>query len=103
MAAENELRVDPQVMQGFAHSLSGAAEHLRTQLDELNAQVTDMLGGWQGASGGAYSSAWELWHLGASEVQRGLSMLATLTAEASAGYQENEAGAAEALRSVRDG
>lgn len=50
MGADDTLRVEPAVMQGFAASLDGAAEHLAVQLAELDAQVGQMLGGWRGAS-----------------------------------------------------
>ncbi|KKC01771.1 WXG100 family type VII secretion target [Mycobacterium nebraskense] len=101
--ADDTVRVDPVVMQGFAVSLSGAAEHLSGQLAQLGDQVGQMLGGWQGASGTAYASAWELWHRGAREVQLGLSMLAHLVGQAGEGYQANEAGSAQAERAVRGG
>ncbi len=103
MGADETLRVDPVVMQGFAVSVGGAAEHLMGQLAELDDRVGQMLGGWRGASGTAYGSAWQLWHQGACEVHVGLSMLAHLVAQAGGGYQDNEAGAAQALRGVRDG
>ena len=103
MAANDNLRVDPLVMQGFAQGLLGAAESLRNQLSELDGQVGEMLGGWRGGSGRAYGSAWEMWHRGATEVELGLSMLARLVGEAGGGYQQNEAGAAQAFREVRGG
>ncbi|HEX5252678.1 MAG TPA: WXG100 family type VII secretion target [Mycobacterium sp.] len=99
--ANETLRVDPVVMQGFAASLGGAAEHLSAQLAQLDDQVGQMLGGWQGASGTAYASAWELWHRGASEVQLGLAMLAHLVGQAGGAYQSTEAGSARAERAVR--
>jgi uncharacterized protein YukE len=40
-------------------------------LAELDGQAGEMLGGWQGRSGGSYRSAWQLWHRGADEVQVG--------------------------------
>jgi WXG100 family type VII secretion target len=101
--ADETIRVDPVVMQGAAVSLSGAAEHLSAQLSQLDDQIGQMLGGWQGASGGAYASAWELWHRGAHEVQLGLSMLAHLVGRADDGYRANEAGSAQAERAVRGG
>lgn len=103
MAANDNLRVDPQVMQGFAQGLIGAAESLRSRLAEIDGQVGEMLGGWRGASGDAYGSAWEMWHRGANEVELGLSMLAKAVAEAGGGYEQNEAGSAQALRAVRNG
>ncbi|TVS83121.1 WXG100 family type VII secretion target [Mycobacterium helveticum] len=101
--ADDTVRVDPLAMQGAAASLGGAAEHLSAQLTDLDDQVGQMLDGWRGASGSAYSSAWELWHRGAGEVQAGLSILARLLDEAASGYQSNEAGSARAERAVRGG
>jgi WXG100 family type VII secretion target len=103
VAATDNLRFDSTVMRGFAQALCGGAEDLRSRLAELDAQVSEMLGGWRGASGSAYTSAWELWHRGAGEVEVGLSMLARLVAQAGGGYQENEAASARALREVRNG
>ncbi|OBG92282.1 secretion protein [Mycobacterium sp. E3251] len=101
--ADETLRVDPVVMQSHAVSIAGAAEHLSAELSRLDDQVSQMLGGWQGASGSAYASAWELWHRGAREVQLGLSMLGHLVGQAGEGYQANEAGSAQAERAVRGG
>ncbi|BBY04148.1 WXG100 family type VII secretion target [Mycobacterium seoulense] len=101
--ADETLRVDPGVMQSHAASIGGAAEHLSAELSALDDQVGQMLGGWQGASGTAYASAWELWHRGAREVQQGLSLLAHLVGQAGEGYQSNEAGSAHAERAVRGG
>ncbi|OBJ15372.1 WXG100 family type VII secretion target [Mycobacterium colombiense] len=101
--ADETLRVDPVVMQGAAVSLSGAAEQLSAQLSRLEDQVGQMLGGWQGAAGTAYGSAWELWHKGAREVELGLSMLAQLVGQAGGAYRSNEAGSAQAERAVRGG
>ncbi len=103
MGADNTLLVDPEAMQGFAAELGGGAKDLQNRLAELNGQLGEMLGGWRGASGGAYASAWELWHRGADEVQVGLSILARSVAKAGVGYQQNEAGSAQALRGVRNG
>jgi WXG100 family type VII secretion target len=103
VAPSEDLGVDPMVMQGFAQALRGGAEDLRTRLAELDAQVSEMLGGWRGASGSAYASAWELWHRGAGEVEAGLSMLARSVAQAGGGYQENETVSARALRGGRGG
>ena len=103
MAADNDLRVDPQMMDGFAQALLGGAENLRSQLTELDSQVGEMLGGWQGGSGSAYSAAWELWHRGAREVETGLSVLAHAVAHAGAGFQHNEAVSAQAIRQVHGG
>jgi hypothetical protein len=52
---------------------------------ELDDQVADMLG----SRGPAYAAAWELWHRGAAEVQVGLSLLAKLIANSTAGDRDN--------------
>ncbi|OBH51354.1 secretion protein [Mycobacterium mantenii] len=101
--ADETLRVDPVVMQGAAVSLSGAAEQLSAQLSQLDDQGGQLLGGWQGASGTAYGSAWELWHRGAREVELGLSMLAQLVGQARGAYQGTEDTSAAAERAVRGG
>ena len=81
------LKVDPEAMQRCATALGGGAEDLQNRLVELDGQVGELLGGWRGASGGAYASAWELWRRGAGEVQLGLSQLATSVGAAGESYQ----------------
>lgn len=103
MAANENLRVDPQVMRGFAQGLLGAAESLRNRLSELDGQIREMRGGWRGPAGDAYGSAWELWHRGATEVELGLTKLAKAVAEAGEGYRQDDAGSAQAMRRVRGG
>jgi WXG100 family type VII secretion target len=103
MTADATLRVDPALLQGCAASLGGAAEDLASELAELDDRVGQTLGGWRGASGTAYGSAWQLWHQGAREVQVGLSMLARLMGHAGAVYQDNEAVATRAERAVHGG
>ncbi|OBA61547.1 secretion protein [Mycobacterium sp. 1100029.7] len=103
MAAENALRVDPMMMQGFAQALRGGAENLRNQLAALDGQVGEMLGGWQGGSGNAYASAWQQWHRGAAEVEAGLSILASAVAQAGMGFQHSETVSAQAIRQVHGG
>ena len=103
MGADETLRVETTVMQEFAVSIGGAAEHLMGQLAELDDQVGQMLGGWRGASGTAYGSAWELLRRGAREVQAGLSILAHLVGQASGVYIQNELAAAQEMREVYRG
>jgi WXG100 family type VII secretion target len=103
MGGDNTLNVDPAAMQRFASALSGGANNLQNRLAELDGQVGELLGGWRGASGGAYAAAWELWRRGAGEVQLGLSQLAKAAGDAGVGYQQNEAVSAWALRGVRNG
>jgi WXG100 family type VII secretion target len=103
VAASNNLRVNPLVMQGFSQALRGGAEDLRNRLADLDGQVSEMLAGWRGRSGGAFTAQWELWHRGADEVQVGLSILERLVSQAGRIYQENEAASSQALRGVCHG
>jgi WXG100 family type VII secretion target len=98
-----DLRVTPELLGGFAQALHGGADDLRIRLAELDGQVGDMLSGWRGASGRAYSSAWELWHRGAGEVELGLSMLARLVTQAGLRYRNDDAGRARVLRQLGTG
>jgi WXG100 family type VII secretion target len=102
VASDGTLRVDPAMMQGFAQALSGGAGALRARLAELDAQVGEMLGGWRGEAGGAYASAWELWHRGAGEVMAGLSILAKAVGSAGMDYQVNESASGRALGGIGD-
>jgi WXG100 family type VII secretion target len=103
VAPDETLHADPAVMQGFAQTLAGGVEALRARLAEFDGQVAAMLAGWRGEAGGAYGSAWELWHRGAGEVILGLSMLAKAVDSASVNYQNNETASAVMLRDVGDG
>jgi WXG100 family type VII secretion target len=103
VAADDTLRVDALAMREFAEALRNSAEELRSRLTALDDQVGDMLGGWRGSSGSAFSAAWELWHRGAGEVEVGLSMLARSVARAGGAYQDNEAVSARAMREVGHG
>lgn len=73
------------------------------QLSQLDDEVGQMLGGWQGAAGTAYGAAWRQWHQGAREVQIGLALLAHVVGQASEAYESNEAESAQAERAVRHG
>jgi uncharacterized protein YukE len=103
MAEEGMLRVEAAGLGASGESLGAAAELLLGRLKELDGQVQNMLGSWQGCSGGAYCSAWELWRRGAAEVEVGLSIMARLVAHAGVRCAEREAQSAEALGGVVDG
>jgi WXG100 family type VII secretion target len=76
MAEREMVRVQPEAMHVASQALSSAAKDLHTRLIELDGQVRDLLAGWRGGAGGAYGEAWDSWHRGAGEVQRGISILA---------------------------
>ncbi|BBX65061.1 ESAT-6-like protein EsxF [Mycobacterium saskatchewanense] len=103
MGGDQALHVDPEVMRGFVGAAGGAAEHVLARLAQLDDQVGRMLGGWRGASGAAYGSAWGLWHQGAREVQAGLATLARLVGEAGDLFDQSEATAAHEMRGVYRG
>lgn len=91
-----QLRVEPAALTATCQALSGAADHLRSQLKTLDGNVTSMLRQWRGDSGGSYSSAWTLWQQGADEVERSLAVMARLLGEAGTGFTaQDRAGRAE--------
>ncbi len=92
-----KLNVSPAVLSGTCESLSAAAEHLLTELKGLDGDVMKMVSRWTGTSGGAYGEAWLQWHRGATEVERGLAVMAQLLGRAADAYAESEQSAAAEL------
>ncbi len=103
MADPRNLRADPQAMQGISQALSGAATDLESRLNALDGEVREMLAGWHGGAGSAYGKAWDLWHQGAGEVQRGLAILAKAVSAVGVAYQNQESASVHKLRSITDG
>jgi WXG100 family type VII secretion target len=103
MADREVLRVDPELMHGFSQALTGAAKDWHSRLIELDGQVREMLGSWRGGAGGAYGSAWDLWHRGAGEVQLGLSLLAKAVGIAGMEFHTNDSASAQTLSGLDDG
>jgi WXG100 family type VII secretion target len=103
MADPRNMRADPQAMQGISQALSGAATDLGSRLNALDGELRDMLAGWHGGAGAAYGRAWEQWHRGATEVQRGLAILAKAVGDVGVAYQNQESASAHKLRSITDG
>ncbi len=103
MADRGTLRVQPEVMQTASQALAGASKDLQTRLVDLDAQVREMLAGWQGSSGGAYAEAWALWHKGAAELQLGLSTLAKAVGNAGNQFQAHDAAAEQKLEGIYRG
>ena len=82
---------------GSYESLSAAARHLLGELKSLDATVSGMLTGWQGASGQAYGQAWRQWLAGAREVESALSTMAGLLGDAGNAYAQREQESAAGL------
>lgn len=95
MGTENdELRVQPPVLADGCAALSAAADHLLNRLKSLDGNVSEMLSGWQGASGGAYCQAWALWQRGADDVENGLALMAALLGKAGGAFAAQDRAAA---------
>jgi WXG100 family type VII secretion target len=104
MAAERELvRVQPDAMHVASQALSAAAKDLHARLVELDGQVRELLHGWHGGSGGAYSDAWNSWHRGADEVQQGLLILAEAVGVAGMKFDAQEQQSARAVDGIYHG
>jgi WXG100 family type VII secretion target len=103
MADRETLRVQPDVMQTASQALASASRDLHTKLVDLDAQVREMLTGWQGGSGSAYGDAWDLWHNGAAEVQLGLAILAKAVGNAGIKFQAQDAAAQQTVEGIYHG
>lgn len=103
VADRESLRIQPEVMQAVSQALSGAAKDLQARLVELDGQVREMLGAWQGGSGGAYGEAWDRWHNGAGEVQQGLAILAKAVEKAGLQFQGQDSAAEQTMGGVYRG
>jgi WXG100 family type VII secretion target len=94
------LRASPDELLRVSEMLSRGTENVSESLKALDAQVSNTLGGWRGASGAAYEDIWRQWHSGADEVHLGLSLLAELLGQAAHDYASQEQASAAAVRSV---
>ena len=103
MTGDGTISAEAAGLSASSESLGTAAELLLTKLRDLDGQVQNTLTAWQGSSGGAYSSAWDLWRRGAAEVELGLSIMARLVGQAGGAYTENESRSAEALGGLAGG
>lgn len=103
MAERDMVRVNPEVMQGVSQAITGAATDFRTRLNELDGQIRELLANWQGAAGGAYGEAWDLWHRGASEVQQGLAILVEAVGVAGVDFQTQESASTQEVDGVYRG
>ena len=84
-------------------SLSAGAQHLQAGLEDLDSEVTEMLGSWEGSAGGSYAAAWRQWHDGASKVQHALAVIAENIGQAGKAFEGHEQAAAAQLRGLRHG
>lgn len=104
MGTENgELSVQPPILADACAALSAAADHLLNRLKSLDGNVSDMLSHWQGASGGAYCEAWQLWQRGADDAEKGLALMAALLGRAGGAFAAQDRAAAAMTGGVHGG
>ncbi|MDT5011727.1 MAG: hypothetical protein QOH57_3344 [Mycobacterium sp.] len=94
------LRASPDELLRVSEMLGRGAENFSEGLRALDAEVTNTLDWWRGASGAAYEDIWRQWHSGADQVHLGLSMLAELLGQAAHDFASREQASAAAVRSV---
>lgn len=98
-----ELRVEPAVLAAACESLKTGAEHLQAGLRDLDTEVQQTLGSWQGPAGNSYGTAWQQWHEGAQKVQQALAVMAQHLGQASRAFEANEQASAATLRGLQHG
>lgn len=90
-----DLGVTPAELESVSAELHTLAEGMRSGLNSLDGQVTDMLGsGWSGSAASAYHGVWTEWHEGASQVVQGLTTMSSLLTEAASRYSSTDQHAA---------
>ena len=102
-AMSERIDVDPAIMQAAADALAASAQTLHTGLTELDAEVVEMLGSWQGAAGHAYAQGWQQWRIGAQHVQSVLAGISEWVSSAADAFEARDRASAQQLRSVDHG
>jgi WXG100 family type VII secretion target len=100
---EGELSVEPAMLAAGCDAMSAAAGQLLNGLKSLDGSVSEMLAGWQGASGGAYGDAWKQWQRGADDVENALALMAALLGKAGDAFAAQDHAAAAATGGVYGG
>ncbi|MDT5095661.1 MAG: hypothetical protein QOH60_5024 [Mycobacterium sp.] len=100
MSDPSNLRASPEELLRVSEMLSHGAENYSEGLKAMDAEASNALDGWRGASGAAYEDLWRQWHSGAGKVHLGLSTLAELLGQAAHDYASQEQASAAAVRSV---
>ncbi len=100
MADASVLRGNPAEFARVSELLAWGCEDFRAGLADVDSEVSRMLDGWRGDSGGVYGEAWREWHEGAARIKSGLSLMASLLGRTGGGYQHQEGASSEALREV---
>jgi len=102
-ATSERIDVDLAIMQAAADALAASAQTLHTGLTELDAEVVEMLGSWQGAAGHAYSQGWQQWRIGAQHVQSVQAGISEWVSSAADAFEARDRASAQQLRSVDHG
>ncbi len=102
-SACGRLNIETSVLSSACEALSAAADRLLSELTSLDGAVMEMNSRWTGSSGGAFRDAWQQWHQGAAEVERGLAVMSQLLDRAADAYSEHEQAEASELRAISGG
>ena len=77
-------------LQGAAGSISSSAQQVQQQLDDLRADVTRIMGGYEGAAAEAYQMKQQQWDQSAADLQAVLSSIGIAVRDAAEAYQAAE-------------
>lgn len=102
-STSGRLNIETSVLSRPCETLSAAADRLLSELTSLDSTVAEMNSRWTGSSGGAYRDAWQQWHQGAPEVERGLAVMSRLLGRAADAYTGHEQAEASDLRATSSG
>jgi early secretory antigenic target protein ESAT-6 len=84
------MSVNPAQVTALASEIRNGANGIRTQLDNLNTEVTKLRGQWGGDAQQSYDAAQRSWNQSVTAMQELLSQIATKTEEISSGYVQSD-------------
>lgn len=86
----SEIQVSFSAIQGGGSSCRSTASSIRSQLDDLRAEVQRLAGGWEGQASTEYQSKQKQWDEAAADLQQVLERIAKALDEAANQYKATE-------------
>jgi early secretory antigenic target protein ESAT-6 len=87
---DGPIKVSFGELSSAASDITGQANTIQSQLDELKQRLAPMIAQWEGAASGSYQDAQRRWDTAAEDLQRVLASVGTAVAQASDAYAQAE-------------
>ncbi|WP_158844783.1 WXG100 family type VII secretion target [Saccharothrix deserti] len=86
----DQIKVDFNQLASAAGDISGQANKVESELENLKARIAPVLAQWEGGTQEAYRAAQEQWDKSAADLQQVLATIGTAVASATEAYQAAE-------------